>query len=139
SRDGRAQPPQARGFGSTGCPSCRSPRGDGRPSQVPGEPQCAHALLFDPGGTSAPGLLDASVLPSVATTTSAPTTTTFGAQSHGRFTGGLPSVPTTIRDPATPPSGRWPTFAGGGGFPVGFPLRFSELVNSHPTCTAFSG
>ena len=27
--------------------------GDGRASQVPGEPQCVHALLFDPGGTSA--------------------------------------------------------------------------------------
>jgi len=29
--------------------------GDGRTSQVPGKPQCLHALLSDPGGTSAPG------------------------------------------------------------------------------------
>ncbi len=28
-----------------------------RTSQVPGEPQCMHAQLFDPGGTSAPGQL----------------------------------------------------------------------------------
>src|SRR5438128_8261502 len=61
----------------TGCPSCRSTRGDGRLSQVPGEPHCAHALLFDPGGTSAPDHLDASVLPSAIITTSAPTTNPF--------------------------------------------------------------
>ena len=35
---GQALPPQARGFGSPGCPSGRLPRGDGRISQVPGEP-----------------------------------------------------------------------------------------------------
>ena len=32
------------------------PTGDGRVSQVPGEPSCAYALLFDPGRTDAPGL-----------------------------------------------------------------------------------
>ena len=30
-------------------------RGDGRASQVPGHPPCAHAPLSDPGGTSVPG------------------------------------------------------------------------------------
>src|SRR5206468_9072663 len=58
----------------SGYPPCRSTRGDGRASQVPGEPVCAHALLFDPGGTFAPGHLGASVLPSAIITTSAPTT-----------------------------------------------------------------
>ena len=37
-----------------GCPS-RSSSGDVRTSQVPGEPQCVCAVLFDPGGASAPG------------------------------------------------------------------------------------
>ncbi len=32
-------------------------RGVGRASQVPGEPQCVRAPLFDPGGTPAPGHL----------------------------------------------------------------------------------
>src|SRR5207302_10053663 len=95
-------------------------------------------LLFDPGGTSAPGLLDASVLPSVATTTSAPTTTTFGAQSHGLFTRCLRFVTTITRDHARLASGCWPSFAGRGWLPAGFPLRVSELVTSHPPCPGFS-
>src|SRR5438552_8184525 len=52
------------GFGLPGDPSFRVSCGGGRASQVPGEPHCEHALLSDPGGTSAPGLLGASVLPS---------------------------------------------------------------------------
>ncbi len=63
-------------------PRAGSMRGDGRVSQVPGEPRCAHALLFDPSGTSAPGHRGASVLPSAATKASAPTTIHF----RGSFT-----------------------------------------------------
>ena len=70
-------PPQARGFRLPGDPSFRVLCGGGRASQVPGEPQCVHALLSDPGGTSAPGHLGASVLPSAIFKTSAPTTRTF--------------------------------------------------------------
>ena len=45
-----------------GFPECRRPhsgpeRGDDRASQVPGEPQCGRALLFDPDGTARPGRL----------------------------------------------------------------------------------
>ena len=47
--------------------------GDDRVSQVPGGPPCVHALLFDPGGISAPGQRGASVWPSVVLKTSAPT------------------------------------------------------------------
>ena len=47
--------------------------GGGRISQVPGEPPCVHALLpSDPGGTSASGPFNASVLPSAHGTASAP-------------------------------------------------------------------
>src|SRR5438876_5464941 len=58
-------------------PSFWFTRGDDRASQVPGEPHCAHALLFDPGGTSAPDHYGASVLPSAVYTTSAPTMSSF--------------------------------------------------------------
>jgi hypothetical protein len=126
------------GLGVTGCPSCRSTRGDGRTSQVPGEPRCAHALLFDPGGTSAPGHLGASVLPSAATTTSAPTTTTFGAPSHGLLTRCLRFVTTITRGHARLASGCWPSFAGRGWLPAGFPRKVSELVTSHPPCPGLS-
>ena len=126
---GRAPPPQARGFGSPGCPSCRLPRGDDRLSQVPGEPLCAHALLFDPGGTSASGPLDASVRPSAATTTSAPTTPLSGLlhMACSRFV-----VAVTCNHPRLA-SDCWPSFIGRGWFTRWFPRKVSELVTSHPS------
>ena len=51
--------------------------GDDRASQVPGEPRCVHALLLDPGGTSAPGPYGASVSPSAVLKTSAPAMRSF--------------------------------------------------------------
>jgi hypothetical protein len=48
--------------------------GDDRASQVPGEPQCLHALLFDPGGTLALLLSHARMLPSAGSTASASAT-----------------------------------------------------------------
>ena len=115
-------------------PLCRSPRGDGRLSQVPGEPRRAHALLFDPGGTSAPGHLDASVLPSAIITTSAPTTNPL----RGSITRPAHSL-STLRHQGHP----WPrktrfrllaSFAGRDWLPAGFPRKVSELVTSHPPC-----
>jgi hypothetical protein len=107
-------------------PSCRLPRGDGRLSQVPGEPHYRHALLFDPGGTSTPGLLDASVLPSATTTASAPTTATFGAHSHGLPTRCLRFVTRVTPDHARLASDCWPSFVGRDCLPAGFPRRVSE-------------
>ena len=48
--------------------------GDDRASQVPGEPQCLHALLFDPGGTLTLLLIHARMLPSAGNTASASAT-----------------------------------------------------------------
>jgi len=48
--------------------------GDDRASQVPGGPQCLHALLFDPGGTLTPLLTHARMLPSAGSTASTPAT-----------------------------------------------------------------
>ena len=48
--------------------------GDDRASQVPGGPQCLHALLFDPGGTLTPLLAHARMLPSAGSTASTPAT-----------------------------------------------------------------
>jgi hypothetical protein len=48
--------------------------GDDRASQVPGGPQCLHALLFDPGGTLALLLIHARMLPSAGNTASASAT-----------------------------------------------------------------
>jgi hypothetical protein len=45
--------------------------GDDRTSQVPGGPQCLHALLFDPGGTLTLLLNHARMLPSAGSTASA--------------------------------------------------------------------
>ena len=55
--------PRAWGF----CSTLRLPHpdsgGNDRASHVPGEPSCAYALLFDPGGTDAPGHRDAPTRP----------------------------------------------------------------------------
>jgi hypothetical protein len=48
--------------------------GGDRASQVPGGPQCLHALLFDPGGTLPLLLYHARMLPSAGNTTSASAT-----------------------------------------------------------------
>jgi len=48
--------------------------GDDRASQVPGGPQCLHALLFDPGGTLTLLLIHARMSPSAGNTASASAT-----------------------------------------------------------------
>ena len=62
----------------------------------------------------------------------------FGAQSHGLHTRCLRSVTTVTRSHVRLASGCWPSFAGRGWLPAGFPLRVSELVTSHPPCPGFS-
>ena len=56
--------------------------GDGRTSQVPGEPQYERAVLFDPGGTSALDHCRASVLSSAVLTTSTPTISKISRLNH---------------------------------------------------------
>ena len=74
---------------------------------------CVHAPLSDPARPSAPGLLDASVLPSVSDRTSAPGNSGFGALSRSLHTRCLrfaaPVTRTTTQDSL--PAG-WPTFSG---------------------------
>src|SRR5207249_3206208 len=53
SRGMASAPPPSQGC-STGCPS-RLSHGDDQASQVPGEPSCVHAPLFDPGELFTPG------------------------------------------------------------------------------------
>ena len=126
---GQAPPPQARGFGSPGCPSCRLPRGDVRLSQVPGDPLCAHALLFDPGGTSASGLLNASVLPSATTTASAPTTP-LSRLNHTACSlavyASSPRSPVATQD-SLPTASQ--ALSGGTVYPLGSSARFQSLLH----------
>jgi hypothetical protein len=61
--------------------------GDDRTSQVPGEPHCERAMLFDPGGTSALGHCRASVLSSaIWDDVDSHDLLNFEAQSHGPLT-----------------------------------------------------
>ena len=60
-----------------GFPNRVSVSGRNGTSQVPGEPPCRHAPLFDPGGTFKPGRLGFQVLPSGYKTTSASTLRSF--------------------------------------------------------------
>jgi hypothetical protein len=57
--------------------------GDGRVSQVPGEPSCAYALLFDPGRTDAPGLTVRRRGPRNLENEGSHDVCNFGAPSHG--------------------------------------------------------
>ena len=91
---------------------------------------CVHALLSDPGGTSAPGHLGASVLPSAIFTTSAPTITPYEAQSHGLHTRCLRSVATVTRSHVRLASGCWPALPGGTVYPLGSIARFRSAYIS---------
>ncbi len=79
-----ARPPVDLGFWS-GYPHAGVQNGGGGASQVPGESRCMHALLSDPGGTSAPGHHGASMLPCVYWTTSAPTTNLISGLNHTAY------------------------------------------------------
>jgi hypothetical protein len=87
-----------------------------------------HALLSDPGGTAVSGhsgpalLLDAAMLPSAFSTTSAPTTRNFEAQSHGLHTCCLRFAATVTRVLPTAAQDSLP--AGGPPWPGGIRTRW---------------
>src|SRR5438105_12199110 len=80
---GRAQPPQARGFLYPAVPRAGHRAETAGPPRFLGNPTVHMPCSSTPVGPPTSGHLDVSVLPSATTTASAPTTTTFGAQSHG--------------------------------------------------------
>ena len=124
--------------------------GEARASQVPGEPRCVHALLFDPGGMDMPGPGDMSMRPSVIYTTSAPARLTF----RGSITRPARSL-STLRRSRLPvptqdslPAGGQP-LPGGIGYPLGPSRSFTHDLRScdskrpgfpgaHKTVTFFS-
>ena len=102
--------------------------GDDQASQVPGEPSCVHAPLFDPGELFTPGLLrrvDAAFrFPN-----------DVGAR--GYYLSGLNHAACTLpvyasqggslRHHATLGTGWWPTFAGRDWVPAGLRRKVSEI------------
>ena len=116
------------GLSLPGYPSFRVSCGGGRASQVPGEPHCGHALLSDPGGTSAPGHLGASVLPSAFQQRRLPRLQTLSRLNHTACrTRCLRFAARVTRSDARLASGCWPGFAGRDWLPAGFHRRVSEL------------
>jgi hypothetical protein len=107
--------------------------GGDRSSQVPGGPHCVHALLSDPGGTSALGHYRASVLSSALCTTSTPATTIF----RGSITRPAHSLSTLRRmDYSTAtqdslPVG-WPALSGWDSIPTGPQRKVSDHSSSSP-------
>jgi len=103
------------------------PQGDRRTSQVPGEPRCVHALLFDPGGV-------------VPVRSVQPVHTAFrhlyGVGPHGADISGLNHTACTLavyasqitvtRIHARLASGWWPTFARWDWLPTGFLTQFPD-------------
>jgi len=119
-------------------PRSGSACGGGRASQVPGEPHCVHALLSDPGGTSTPGHLGASVLPSAIVTTSAPTIRMF----RGSITRPAHSL-STLRHHGRP----WPRktrfrllakLCRAGLVTRWVPVQGFRVLPSHPPCPGFA-
>jgi len=68
-------PTPARGLELSGlaAPANGYRSGNGRVSQVPGEPSCTSALFWDPGRTASPGLTTVAAWPLYMATTRAPT------------------------------------------------------------------
>ena len=98
---------------------------------MPREPSCAYALLYDPGGTDAPGHYDAPTRPPYCPTTRAPAcNVSFEAQSHGlstrclRFAAPVTRAPrkTRFRLPASSAGRDW--------LPAGFQRKVSECYSS---------
>jgi hypothetical protein len=115
------------GFSSSPVSPSGHGRGDDGDSQVPGEPRCGRALLFDPGGTGGPGLVqpDRCCLP----------ITLPRRLPQRRFLSRLndtahplavyASQPGLLPDHARLASGCWPALPGGIGYPLGSNARFS--------------
>ncbi len=120
------------GASSTGAPSGLRAEDD-RASQVPGEPYCAHALLFDPGGTSTPGHRGVSVRPSAVSTASAPTTRLLSGLNHTAHARAVDASPPRVTPGcARLASGCWPALPGGTGYPLGSTQGFRALYISSP-------
>jgi hypothetical protein len=87
--------------------------GDGRISQVPGEPQCERAPVYDPGGTSAPGIAALRCGLPCGKRRRLPR-----QSSLSRLNNAARSLPVYASQPGSPPnhatlgSGRLPAFAG---------------------------
>ena len=117
--------PRARGFAVWQPHGQMLRDGDGRASQVPGEPSCAYALFFDPGGTDAPGHYGASTRPPLMSTTKAPTSRYFRGSiarpRHSLSTLRRVGHPTTTQD-SLPAAGQ--ALPGGIGYPQGSNERF---------------
>jgi hypothetical protein len=123
-------------------PSTRS-RGDGGISQVPRQPLCEHALLFDPGGPDAPRPLTTHpMLPSARLTASAPHSVTFRG-SITQLVRSLSTLRSSDHSDRTPRKTRFPLAAnldGAGLSPAGLLQEVSTLCfHSHrfPLLVAF--
>ena len=94
--------------------------GDDRISYVLGEPQCASALLSDPGRADSirPFRWVGAALRD--TNGRAPTNGVFGAESHSFNTRCLRFAVPVTRTPRKTRFGCWPSFTEGIGYPLGF-------------------
>jgi hypothetical protein len=121
-----------------GFPNHTSVSGKDGTSQVPGEPQCTHAPLFDPGGTLESGHFDSRILPSANWTASASTLVLF----RGSITRPACSL-STLRSRGYPPHharlgpGCRPALPGEAGYPLGSYARF-QFITSPPPRPSFA-
>ena len=114
------------------CPRPETQDGDDWASQVPGRPPCPHALLLDPGGTSAPGhLRRLSVAFRLSATASASTTAPISGLNHTAYELAVyASCATLAADHARLASGCWPTFAGRECLPAGPRKKVSKMSST---------
>lgn len=102
------------GLGYSGSPYHCFDSGNVRISQVPGVPQYIRALLYDPGGTSAPGLLRRfSATFRFTHSVGFHNIMPFGAQSHGPHAPCVRFAESVALPHATLGSGCWPALPGG--------------------------
>src|SRR6266496_2177212 len=122
------------------CPRPETQDGDDRASQVPGRPPCPHALLLDPGGTSAPGhLRHLSVAFRLSATASASTTAPISGLNHTAYELAVyASCATLAADHARLASGCWPTFAGRECLPAGPRKKVSKMSSTFYISSSFS-
>src|SRR6266496_4346693 len=122
------------------CPRPETQDGDDRASQVPGRPPCPHALLLDPGGTSAPGhLRHLSVAFRLSATASASTTAPISGLNHTAYELAVyASCATLAAAHARLASGCWPTFAGRECLPAGSRKKVSKMSSTFYISSSFS-